>query len=135
MKRDLTRREMLKKSALAISAIFLSGVLKKVSASEPQQQRIVRKAIFVEKNCLIYKQAELIKTKKSKGTELKECNACVTACPRKSITTKEIKGAKGQMLPVLDETTCIGCARCLRVCPQEPKAWEIWDMTNNKKLM
>lgn len=143
--KEISRREMLKKGALAVGAIVLGGALKNVSAFsrdasvsslDPQnQQRIVRKALFVEKNCLIYQQGELIKSKKAKGVELKECNACVTVCPRKSITTKEIKGAKGQMLPVLDETTCIGCGRCLKVCPQDPKAWEIWDRTNNKKLM
>lgn len=134
---------MLKKSAVALGALFIGGTLNKadglnISSSlrpQNQQQRVVRKAKFIEKNCIIYKQAELIKSKKTKGVELKECNACVLACPRKSITTKELPGAKGQMLPVLDETTCIGCSRCLRVCPQEPKAWEIWDMTNGKKLM
>ena len=146
MKKDITRREMLKKGALAIGAIFIGSALKKANAFnkevslasslDPQnQQRIVRKAKFIEKNCLIYQQGELIKSKKTKGVELKECNSCVTVCPRKSITTKEIKGAKGQLLPVLDEATCIGCGRCLRICPQDPKAWEIWDMTNNKKLM
>ena len=127
-----------------LGSIFIAGWLNRVNAIQksigsteytPQQQRIVRKAKFIEKNCIVYQQGELIKKKRAKASEHKECNACVAACPRKSITTKEIQGAKGEFLPVLDVTTCIGCSRCLRVCPQEPKAWEIWDTTNNTKLM
>lgn len=114
-----------------LEAFELNDIPNKLT--EPQGQRAIRKAKFIDKNCIIHQQAALIKAKKK--TNIEECNACVTACPVKAISTNEIKGAKGQMLPSLNLDKCIGCSRCYRVCPQEPKAWEIWDTTNNKKLM
>lgn len=134
---DNSRRKMIKRTALLFATIFAGSAINKIDAVNnsitPQKTRVARKALFIEKNCIVSKQAQLIKEKKK--VEKEECNACVTACPVKAIETKEIEGAKGFKIPTLIEEKCIGCTRCLRVCPQDPKAWEIWDKTNNKKLM
>lgn len=43
------------------------------------------------------------------------CTACASACPRGSITMKE--NSEGFLYPAVDESTCIECGICARVCP------------------
>lgn len=43
------------------------------------------------------------------------CTACASACPRGSITMKE--NSEGFLYPSVDESTCIECGICARVCP------------------
>ena len=43
------------------------------------------------------------------------CTACASACPRGSITMKE--DSEGFLYPSVDESTCIECGICARVCP------------------
>ena len=131
------RREALKAAGLFVAAFVGSSMLDKIGAAarsvddmveSDQQQRIVRKAVFVSKNCKVHKQIA------SKAKNLEDCLLCIDACPRKAIVVTDIKGAKIKG-PQLKEDLCIGCGRCVRVCPENPKGWEIWDRTNNKKLM
>lgn len=131
------RREALKAAGLFVAAFVGSSMLNKIGAAalsvddmveSDQQQRIVRKAVFVSKNCKVHKQIA------SKAKNLEDCLLCIDACPRKAIVVADIKGAKIKG-PQLKEDLCIGCGRCVRVCPENPKGWEIWDRTNNKKLM
>lgn len=131
------RREALKAAGLFVAAFVGSSMLDKIGAAalsvddmveSDQQQRIVRKAVFVSKNCKVHKQIA------SKAKNLEDCLLCIDACPRKAIVVADIKGAKIKG-PQLKEDLCIGCGRCARVCPENPKGWEIWDRTNNKKLM
>lgn len=136
---DKGRRDCLKTAGLFVAAVVGSSVISKLGAvsktaeavaeQNPQKQRIARKAVFVPKNCKIHKQIAA----KSKNQE--ECLVCIDACPRKAILAEEIKGTKGIRGPKLAEDLCVGCRRCVRACPEDPSAWEIWDMTNNKKLM
>ncbi len=131
------RRDALKAAGLFVAAFVGSSMLNKIGAAalsvddmveSDQQQRIVRKAVFVSKNCKVHKQIA------SKAKNLEDCLLCIDACPRKAIVVADIKGAKIKG-PQLKEDLCIGCGRCVRVCPENPKGWEIWDRTNNKKLM
>lgn len=131
------RRDALKTAGLFVAAVIGSSMLNKIGAAalsvddmveSDQQQRIVRKAVFVSKNCKVHKQIA------SKAKNLEDCLLCIDACPRKAIVVTDIKGAKIKG-PQLKEDLCIGCGRCVRVCPENPKGWEIWDRTNNKKLM
>ncbi len=131
---DNGRRECLKKSGLLLVSLIGASALKKLNATglerigaseADQQQRIKRMAVYVPKNCKNHKQV-------AKNPE--QCNLCVDICPRKAVTLTDIKGSKLKA-PLLDESKCIGCGRCLRVCPETPKGWEIWDQTNYKKLM
>ena len=131
------RRDALKAAGLFVAAFVGSSMLNKIGAvalsvddmvESDQQQRIVRKAVFVSKNCKVHKQIA------SKAKNLEACLLCIDACPRKAIVVTDIKGAKIKG-PQLKEDLCIGCGRCVRVCPENPKGWEIWDRTNNKKLM
>ena len=134
---DKGRRDAIKTAGLFVAAVLGSSVINKIDAatrlgdiaeSEQQQQRIVRKAVYVPKNCKVHKQIA------SKAKNLEDCLLCIDACPRKAIVVTDIKGAKIKG-PQLKEDLCIGCGRCVRVCPENPKGWEIWDRTNNKKLM
>lgn len=131
------RRDALKAAGLFVAAFVGSSMLDKIGAAalsvddmveSDQQQRIVRKAVFVSKNCKVHKQIA------SKAKNLEDCLLCIDACPRKAIVVADIKGAKIKG-PQLKEDLCIGCGRCVRVCPENPKGWEVWDRTNNKKLM
>ncbi|MBQ2483148.1 MAG: 4Fe-4S binding protein [Bacteroidales bacterium] len=131
------RRDALKAAGLFVAAFVGSSMLDKIGAAalsvddmveSDQQQRIVRKAVFVSKNCKVHKQIA------SKAKNLEDCLLCIDACPRKAIVVTDIQGAKIKG-PQLKEDLCIGCGRCVRVCPENPKGWEIWDRTNNKKLM
>ena len=131
------RREALKAAGLFVAAFVGSSMLNKIGAAalsvddmveSDQQQRIVRKAVFVSKNCKVHKQIA------SKSKNLEDCLLCIDACPRKAIVVTDIKGAKIKG-PQLKEDLCIGCGRCVRVCPENPKGWEILYRTNNKKLM
>lgn len=44
------------------------------------------------------------------------CGACAYACSKQAITMQENK--IGIIYPVIDETKCIECGRCKKVCPQ-----------------
>ena len=43
------------------------------------------------------------------------CSACVQRCPKQCI--KMIEDSEGFLYPVVDETTCIDCGLCEKVCP------------------
>lgn len=45
------------------------------------------------------------------------CTACVAACPKNCLRMKQDK--EGFFYPVADETACINCDRCNRVCPAQ----------------
>ncbi len=40
------------------------------------------------------------------------CNPCVTSCPVNAISMKDINS-----LPIIDYDKCIGCAKCVGICP------------------
>ena len=40
------------------------------------------------------------------------CNPCVTSCPVKAVTMKDINS-----LPEFDQDVCTGCTRCVSACP------------------
>lgn len=44
------------------------------------------------------------------------CNACAYACPKKCISFKT-DGTYNIAYPVIDETQCINCGKCQKVCP------------------
>lgn len=43
------------------------------------------------------------------------CGACLASCPTASIAMSE--DSEGFMRPYISESTCIGCQKCLKVCP------------------
>ncbi len=47
------------------------------------------------------------------------CGVCMTECPVQAITMQE--DAVGFQYPVIDETRCIQCGKCLRICPFREK--------------
>ena len=58
------------------------------------------------------------KTQLKRGSAIIECvqeipcNPCVDSCPVNAISMKDINA-----LPVVDFDTCIGCGKCVGVCP------------------
>ena len=86
------RRDALKAAGLFVAAFVGSSMLDKIGAAalsvddmveSDQQQRIVRKAVFVSKNCKVHKQIA------SKAKNLEDCLLCIDACPRKAIEQQE----------------------------------------------
>ena len=47
------------------------------------------------------------------------CSACYSVCPVKAITM--IEDEEGFEYPNIDETKCIKCHQCLKVCPFNEK--------------
>lgn len=43
------------------------------------------------------------------------CTACYAICSRNAITMEEDE--EGFKYPVIDSSKCIGCCRCVKVCP------------------
>lgn len=44
------------------------------------------------------------------------CSACVQSCPKQCIVLKEDK--EGFLYPVFNQTLCIACGKCEKVCPE-----------------
>lgn len=45
------------------------------------------------------------------------CEACVNICPKQCISMIELPGTIGHLFPEVDESACINCGMCRRVCP------------------
>lgn len=67
------------------------------------------------------------------------CTACATACPHKAIEMRE--DAQGFVYPYIDESVCVNCGICRRICPMnnqpvrellEPKAYYAVKNKNQK---
>ena len=43
------------------------------------------------------------------------CSACLNSCPAHSIVMRD--GGGGFRYPHIDESSCIGCRKCIKVCP------------------
>ncbi|MBE5962370.1 MAG: 4Fe-4S dicluster domain-containing protein [Lachnospiraceae bacterium] len=52
-----------------------------------------------------------------KNEECCGCGLCAALCLKEAI--KIILDEEGFYYPVIDSTKCIGCERCLSVCPQK----------------
>jgi coenzyme F420-reducing hydrogenase beta subunit len=67
------------------------------------------------------------------------CGACVYPCPKKCITMQE--DTIGQIYPVIDDSRCIECHACERICPilSEPegsspvKAYASWSQSKENR--
>ena len=49
----------------------------------------------------------------------KGCLLCVEECPKKALTPGTERGAKGYLLPSLEESACISCGMCELLCPDQ----------------
>lgn len=47
------------------------------------------------------------------------CTACFAVCPKNAITMKPDE--EGFLYPYIDDTMCIKCYSCIRVCPIKNK--------------
>lgn len=50
------------------------------------------------------------------------CSACYSACPKRCISMREDE--EGFLYPVVNETDCIRCGKCLKVCPYVGEEFE-----------
>lgn len=53
------------------------------------------------------------------------CGYCHDACPLPGRAIKLVPPAK----PVVLEDACVGCGRCVEMCPQTPTAIDVWRIT------
>lgn len=71
-----------------------------------------------------------------KKNECCGCTACYASCPTKAITMQPDE-EEGFLYPVVDESKCVNCGKCLRVCKdvrpyQEPqKIYACWSNDND----
>lgn len=61
---------------------------------------------------------ELVKDKK----ECCGCGACYHSCPKNAISM--VENEEGFIYPQIDESICINCGRCLRVCKFKETVWK-----------
>ena len=64
------------------------------------------------------KSIELIKSEK----ECCGCGACYHSCPKNAISM--VENAQGFIYPQIDESICINCGKCLRVCKFKENTWK-----------
>ncbi|WP_081795479.1 4Fe-4S dicluster-binding protein [Butyrivibrio sp. MC2021] len=50
-----------------------------------------------------------------KKEECSGCSACYTGCPQNAISM--VEDTEGFSYPKIDETKCISCNTCIRICP------------------
>ena len=81
-----------------------TGAIKAITKEEKKKLSIGY-AVFDEHNCIVYKN----------GTS---CGACAEVCPTHAVTM--VKFRKGLMIPVVEESQCIGCGACVFRCPARP---------------
>lgn len=86
------------------SEICPTGAIKAISIKEKKKLSIGY-AVFDEQKCIVYRN----------GTS---CGACAEVCPTHAVTM--VKFRKGLMLPVVEESLCIGCGACVFRCPARP---------------
>lgn len=86
------------------SEICPTGAIKAVSKEEKKKLSIGY-AVFDEQKCIVYRN----------GTS---CGACAEVCPTHAVTM--VKFRKGLMIPVVEESLCIGCGACVFRCPARP---------------
>lgn len=86
------------------SEICPTGAIKHISKEEKRKLSI-GSAVFDEKQCIVYKN----------GTS---CGACAEVCPTHAVTM--VKFRRGLMIPVVEESQCIGCGACVFQCPARP---------------
>ncbi len=72
---------------------------------EQKKRAQVGKAVFIEKNCVVY-------------TDNTDCGACSEHCPTKAVNMVPYK--EHLKIPKVDEKICIGCGACEYACPTKP---------------
>lgn len=93
------------------SLFYINFILKnKQNLSKSRLDNSSSNTILFEKSCTT-------NTKKHIRIEAKctGCTLCVNNCPVNAISMKP--DAKGSMYPVVNETICIECKKCLSLCP------------------
>ena len=68
------------------------------------------------------------------------CTACAAACPKNCISM--MPDADGFCHPVIDESSCVGCGLCEKVCPvlnpleltHTPTAWAAWTGDDDSRM-
>jgi len=47
----------------------------------------------------------------------KGCYNCVHACAKSALSPSEVLNKKGYLVVQIDETNCVTCGNCYKVCP------------------
>ena len=55
------------------------------------------------------------------------CTACYASCPKSAISM--VEDEEGFEYPVIDESKCIQCYQCIKVCPLKEKRGQVAQRT------
>lgn len=61
----------------------------------------------------------LLRISASRREQCDDCNDCFVVCPEPKVIRPALKGAKQGIGPLIDESNCSNCGRCIDICDED----------------
>ena len=88
------------------SQLCPTGAIRPITREEKTAQQIGH-AVWIRKNCVVV-------------TDGVACGNCARHCPTGAIEMVPLEDDDERLIPVVNESKCIGCGACENLCPSRP---------------